>query len=318
MSKEISFVIPSYNEAENIKKLYLRIKNTINNLSILNYEIIYVENGSTDNSLEILKELNKIDSNVKIISFTRNFGLQNAIYAGLNKVEKNYICVLDGDLQDPPELVETFFKKMEKGYDIVFGIRKKREASWIKKILYRLFYFIFTNISEIKMPNQVGEFCLMKKIVFNQILEFKEKNLFIRGLRSWTGYNQIGIEYNRPERNAGEAKFNFFGSISLALDGLVSFSIVPLRLILFIGLISSFLSFLLAIFFFLVKILSIFSFLDADGLLIMPKGMTATTVILLVLTSFLTLSLGIIGEYIAKIYYEIKNRPHYIIKELIE
>ena len=318
MNKEISFVIPSYNEAENIKKLYLRIKNTINNLNILSYEIIYVENGSTDNSLEILKELNKIDSNVKIISFTRNFGLQNAIYAGLNKVKKNYICVLDGDLQDPPELVESFFKKMEKGYDIVFGIRKKREASWIKKIFYRLFYFIFTNMSEIKMPNQGGEFCLMKKIVVKQILEFKEKNLFIRGLRSWTGYNQTGVEYDRPERNAGEAKFNFFGSISLALDGLVSFSIIPLRLILFIGLISSFLSFLLAIFFFLVKILSIFSFLDADGLLIMPKGMTATTVILLVLTSFLTLSLGIIGEYIAKIYYEIKNRPHYIIRELIE
>ena len=318
MNKEISFVIPSYNEAENIKKLYLRIKNTINDLNILSYEIIYVENGSTDNSLEILKELNKIDSNVKIISFTRNFGLQNAIYAGLNKVKKNYICVLDGDLQDPPELVESFFKKMEKGYDIVFGIRKKREASWIKKIFYRLFYFIFTNMSEIKMPNQVGEFCLMKKIVVKQILEFKEKNLFIRGLRSWTGYNQTGVEYDRPERNAGEAKFNFFGSISLALDGLVSFSIIPLRLILFIGLISSFLSFLLAIFFFLVKILSIFSILNADGLLIMPKGMTATTIILLVLTSFLTLSLGIIGEYIAKIYYEIKNRPHYIIKELIE
>lgn len=318
MNKDISFVIPSFNESENIQKLYSRIKITLKKLNIEDYEIIYIDNGSTDNSLEILKKLNMMDRNVKVISFTRNFGLQNAIYAGLNKVKKNYVCVLDGDLQDPPELIESFFKKIEKGYEIVFGVRKKRKTSWIKKISYNLFYFVFTNISEIKMPNQVGEFCLMKKIVVQQITNFKEKNLFIRGLRSWTGFKQTGVEYERPERNAGEVKFNFLSSISLALDGLISFSIIPLRLILFVGLISSFFSFLLAIFFFSIKLLSIFTILDSDNLLIMPKGMTATTIILLVLASFITLSIGIIGEYIAKIYYEIKNRPHYIIREFIE
>ena len=173
MSKSISIVIPSFNEAENIEELYSRIVATLKKINISDYEIIYIENGSTDKSLEILKNLNNKDKSVKIISFSRNFGLQSAIYAGLTEAEKNYVCVLDGDLQDPPELIEDFFNKIDKGFDIVYGIRKKRITNFFKNYCYKLFYFFFSNFSEVHMPSQVGEFCLIKKNICEIIVNFK-------------------------------------------------------------------------------------------------------------------------------------------------
>jgi dolichol-phosphate mannosyltransferase len=318
MIKNITFVIPSYNESENINELYLRIKIVLKDLNINDYEIIYIENGSTDNSLKILKELNLKDQAVKVISFTRNFGLQNAIHAGLNYATKDYVCVMDGDLQDPPELLKDFSKKINDGYDVVYGIRKKRKASLFKRVCYKIFYYFFSNLSEIEMPSQVGEFCIMKREVVNILREFKEKNLFIRGLRTWIGFKQTGVEYTRPERNAGREKFNFFSSFFFGLDGIISFSIFPLRIILLLGSISSIISILFSIFIFLIKILSIFQLIPSDALLLMPKGLTATTIFLLISFSLIILSLGIIGEYIAKIYFEVKQRPNYIIKELIK
>ena len=318
MSKSISIVIPSFNEAENIEELYSRIVATLKKINISDYEIIYIENGSTDKSLEILKNLNHKDKSVKIISFSRNFGLQSAIYAGLTEAEKNYVCVLDGDLQDPPELIEDFFNKIDKGFDIVYGIRKKRITNFFKNYCYKLFYFFFSNFSEVHMPSQVGEFCLIKKNICEIIVNFKEKNLFIRGLRSWAGFKQTGIEYERPERNAGKEKFNFLSSFFLGLDGIISFSIFPLRLILLFGIIISFFSILFIIFIFIVKLLSIFQLVGSDSLFLMPKGLTITNILFLFMGSFIILALGIIGEYIAKIYYESKNRPHFIIKEKIK
>ena len=318
MINNISFVIPSYNEQENIEELYSRIKNTLKDLKINDYEIIYIENGSTDNSLNILKTINAKDNSVKIISFTRNFGLQNAIYAGLNFSTKEYVCVMDGDLQDPPELLKDFSKKINEGYDVVYGIRKKRKANLFKKICYKIFYYFFSNLSEIEMPSQVGEFCIMKKKVVDIIKDFKEKNLFLRGLRSWVGFKQTGVEYTRPERNAGNEKFNFLGSFFFGLDGLISFSIFPLRVILIIGLLSSIISILFSLFIFTIKILAILQIISSDALLLMPKGLTATTIFLLVSFSLIIFSLGIIGEYIAKIYFEVKKRPNYIIREIIK
>ena len=316
MIPNISVVIPSYNESENIEILYSRIIKTLKEKKIFNYEIIYIENGSTDNSLKILKMLHEKDNQVKIISFTRNFGLQNAIYAGLNYVKNDYVCVLDGDLQDPPEMIKDFISKINDGYDIVFGIRKKREASLFKRICYKMFYFFFNKFSEVSMPIQVGEFCLMKKKVVDRILEFKEKNLFIRGLRTWVGFNQTGIEYERPARNAGDEKFKFLDSFFLGLDGLISFSLVPLRIILFSGLVVSSAALLFSFFILIVKFLSIINLLSND-LLLMPKGLSTTNILILFFSSLILLSLGIIAEYIAKIYFEVKNRPHYIIKETI-
>jgi len=318
MITNISIIIPSYNEAENINEMYTRLKSTLNNLNIIDYEIIYIENGSSDDSMKILRELNKKDKSLKVISFSRNFGLQNAIHAGLSFSTKDFVCVMDGDLQDPPEMIKDFSEKINQGFDVVYGKRKKRSASLFKKICYKIFYYFFSNFSEVEMPSQVGEFCMMRRNVVDILKDFQEKNLFMRGLRSWIGFKQTGIEYTRPERHAGKEKFNFFGSFLFGLDGLISFSIFPLRIILIVGLISSIFSVLFSVFIFSIKILSIFGIISNDALLLMPKGLTATTIFLLIFFSLIIFALGIIGEYIAKIYFEVKKRPNYIIKEHIK
>ena len=313
----ISFVIPSFNESENILELYKRIKKTLNRINISDYEIIYVENGSTDNSLEILRELNKQDKLVKAISFTRNFGLSNALFAGLKYSTKEFICILDGDLQDPPELVEDFFIKINQGYEIVYGIRKKRDTGFLKKAAYKIFYNVFALLSEVKMPKNVGEFCLIKRKVADVLLSMNENNIFIRGLRTWTGFKQTGIEYSRPDRFAGKVKFNFLNSFFLGLDGIISFSLIPLRIILILSIILLFLSVFYLLFILSTKFFAILGIINSDAALLMPKGLTATNIILGTYLSFMFFSLGLIGEYIGKIYLEVKKRPKYIIKELI-
>lgn len=317
MSINISVIIPSYNEEENINELYARIQKIFLKINISDYEIIFIENGSSDNSLSILKKINERDKKVKIISLSRNFGYQNAIFAGLDYSKKDNIFILDGDLQDPPELVEEFLKKKSDGYDVVYGIRKKREAPLLKKTGYKIFYYFYQKLSEIYVPKEVGEFCLITRKVVNHLLKLNEKNLFLRGLRSWMGFKQIGIEYNRFDRNRGNPKFSFYDSFVLGLDGIISFTMVPLRIILFLGMILSLMSFFYFTFILLTKMFVIFGF-NIPSWLVMPKGLTSMNLIMISFFSLIVLILGIIGEYIGKIYTEVKNRPRYIIKELIE
>ena len=317
MVQNLSIIIPSYNEEENINELYKRINQTLEDTDINNFEIIFIENGSSDNSLEILKKLNEQDKKVKIVSFSRNFGYQNAILAGLNYSKNDHVCILDGDLQDPPEIIKDFITKAREGYDVVYGIRKKREATFFKKISYKIFYYFYQKLSEINVPKEVGEFCLMNKKVVNHIINLKEKNLFIRGLRTWLGFNQIGVEYNRLDRNKGKPKFSFYDSFILGLDGIISFTKVPLRAVLILGIVLSALSLFYFLFIFITKILVIFGF-DMPSWLIMPKGLTIMNLIMVTFFSLIVLILGIIGEYIGKIYSEVKSRPRYIVKEFIE
>ena len=250
MIDSISIVIPSYNESENINEVYRRTLEVIKKMSIKKYELIFVENGSRDNSLELLKKINSENKFVKIISLSRNFGYQSAIAVGLKYSENDYICVMDGDLQDPPEIIPKFVDKITEGYDVVYGIRIKRKANFFKKLFYNLFYEIYSKLSEIDVPKKAGEFCLMNKKVVKNLNSLSEKNLFIRGLRSWVGFKQIGIEYKRDARYAGKAKFSFFAASALALDGFISFSLVPLRFVLITGIIISLLSFLFFLYFF--------------------------------------------------------------------
>ena len=317
MVKNISIIIPSYNEEENIEELYSRILKTFQIISITDYEIIFVENGSTDKSLQILKKINNSDKRVKIISLSRNFGYQNAIFAGLNYSSKDFVCILDGDLQDPPELIEKFVNKAKQGFDAVYGIRKKRAATIFKKISYKIFYYFFEKLSEISVKKEGGEFCLINRKVANHLIKLSEKNLFLRGLRAWVGFNQTGIEYNRSDRNKGNTKFSLYESFILGLDGIVSFSVLPLRIILILGIILFLISIFYFLFIFLTKILFIFG-VNMPGWLIMPKGLTIMNLIMVSFFSLIVLILGVMGEYIGKIYSEIKNRPRYIIKELIE
>lgn len=176
MVKNISVIIPSFNEEENIKELYERIVKVLDEININDYEIIFIENGSSDNSLNILKNINALNDKVKIISFSRNFGYQNAILAGLDYSKKDHACILDGDLQDPPEIIKNFVLKADDGFDVVYGVRKKREATFFKKISYKLFYFVYQKLSEISVPKEVGEFCLINRKVINHLyFIFKNK-----------------------------------------------------------------------------------------------------------------------------------------------
>ena len=317
MIKSISVIIPSYNEEENIKELYERIIKVLDEININDYEIIFIENGSSDKSLDLLKNINSLNNKVKIVSFSRNFGYQNAILAGLEYSKKDHACILDGDLQDPPEIIKDLVLKADDGFDVVYGVRKKREATFFKKIGYKLFYFVYQKLSEISVPKEVGEFCLLNRKVINHLIKLREKNLFIRGLRSWVGFNQTGIEYNRMERNKGNAKFSLYASFILGLDGIISFTLIPLRIALILGLIFFIISIIYILFVFVTKLLVIFGY-KIPLWLIMPKGLTIMNLIMVTFLSLIILILGIIGEYIGKIYTEVKDRPRYIVKELVE
>jgi len=310
MINSISVVIPSFNESENIKEVCRRTVEVIKRLNIQKYELIFVENGSRDNSLELLKKINSENKSIKIISLSRNFGYQAAIAVGLKYSNNDYVCVMDGDLQDPPEIIEKFSKKIIEGYDVVYGTRTKRKSSFINKIFYNLFYEIYSRLSEIEVPKKGGDFCLMNKKVVKNLVSLNEKNLFMRGLRSWVGFKQVGIEYERNERYAGKTNFTFFKASALALDGFVSFSLIPLRFILVTGIIISLISFLFFIFLFSVKVFNFTS-------LLLPEGLTLTNAILTIFLGLVMFTLGIIGEYVGRIYYEVKNRPNYIINEII-
>ena len=316
MIDSISIVIPSYNESANINEICKRTLNVIKHNNISKYEIVFVENGSKDNSLELLKKINTQNKSIKIISLSRNFGYQSAIAAGLKHCQNDYVCIMDGDLQDPPEIISKFIEKIEEGYDVVYGIRIKRKANFIKKIFYNLFYEIYSKLSEIDVPKKAGDFCLMNKKIVKNLNSLNEKNLFMRGLRSWVGFKQIGIEYNREDRFAGKTNFSFFSASILAMDGFVSFSLLPLRFILVTGIIISLLSFFFFLFLFSVKIFHVFGIINFTSL-VMPKGLTLTNSMLTLSLGLVMFTLGIIGEYVGRIYFEVKNRPNYIINETI-
>ncbi len=316
MIDSISIVIPSYNESQNISEVYRRTVEVIKKIGVKKYELIFVENGSKDNSLELLKKINSENKSVKVISLSRNFGYQSAIAVGLKYSENDYVCVMDGDLQDPPEIISKFVDKIKEGYDVVYGIRSKRKTNFLNKIFYNLFYEIYSKLSEIDVPKKGGDFCLMSKKVVKSLNSLSEKNLFMRGLRSWVGFKQTGVEYERDVRYAGKTNFSFFGATALALDGFVSFSLIPLRFILITGTVISFLSFLFFLFLFLVKILHVFGFLDLSALQL-PQGLTFTNSILTLSLGLVMFTLGIIGEYVGRIYFEVKNRPNYVINEII-
>ena len=316
MIDNISVVIPSYNESKNINEVYRRTLEVIKKINVKKYEIIFVENGSKDDSLKLLKKINLENKSVKIISLSRNFGYQSAISVGLKYAENDYICVMDGDLQDPPEIIIKFVQKITEGYDVVYGIRIKRKANFFNKIFYKIFYEIYSKLSEVDVPKQVGDFCLMNKKVVKNLNNLREKNLFIRGLRSWVGFRQTGIEYERDARYAGKTNYSFFGAASVALDGFISFSLIPLRFILITGTVISLLSFLFFLFLFSVKILYIFGIFNLTSFQL-PLGLTLANSILVLSLGLIMFTLGIIGEYVGRIYFEVKDRPNYIINEII-
>ena len=302
----ISVVIACYKDAESIPIMYKRIKETFKKLSS-EYEIIFVNDGSPDNTTEVLEKICSNDKNVKAIIHSRNFSSQNAFTSGMQNASGDAVVIMDGDLQDPPELIEDFFKKWKDGYDIVFGNRVRRETSFFLNLSYKLFYRLFNRLSYIKIPHDAGDFSLMDRKVVNEINQFPENDRFIRGLRAWVGFKQIGVPYVRPERMFGKTTNNFFKNVSWAKKGIFSFSFFPLEFISYLSYFIVLISFLAIIFYF------VFYFLNPGE----PKGFTTIILLVLFLGGVQLLCFSFISEYIGKILQETKKRPMYIIEKKI-
>ncbi len=300
-----SVVIPIYNEQENILELYRRLSETLKSLTD-KYEVIFVNDGSSDNSLKMIKELSVRDSKIKYLKFSRNFGHQIAISAGMDYANGEAIIIMDSDLQDPPELIPKLVEEWNKGFDVVYAVRRKREGeTFIKKFTASLFYRLFSKLANINMPLDTGDFRLIDRKVLESLKSIREKHRFMRGLVSWVGYNQTGVLYDREKRSAGKTKYPFFKMLKFSIDGITSFSLIPLRIATILGFIISSISFLLAIYFLLIKL---FTNKMVQGWLTLADS-------ILFLSGVQLIIFGIIGEYIGRIYEEVKGRPLYIVSE---
>lgn len=308
--KKISVVIPMYYEEEVVDICYKRVVNNLKKLSDkYSYEIIFINDGSKDSTLEILKKIASNDDNVKIISFSRNFGHQAAVTAGIRNVTGDAIIIMDADLQDPPELFEGMIEKWEEGYEVVYGKRKTREGESIFKLLTaRMFYNTLNKLSEIEIPKDTGDFRLVDRKVIDVIATLPEHNKFLRGLFSWVGFNQYAYEYNRVNRVAGKTKYPFKKMFKLATDGILSFSAKPLKIVGAIGIFSVIVSIIILIY-------SIVSYMFKLNSL--TPGWTSIMCTMTFIGGIILISLWMIGEYIARIYEESLGRPEYIIDELI-
>lgn len=309
MMNKISLIIPMYFEQDVANECYNRVKSVLDSLNGYSYEIIFVNDGSRDATGEILSNIAKNDKKVKVITFSRNFGHQAAVTAGLKFVTGDVAVIIDADLQDPPELIPDMLKLWEQGNDVVYGKRKSREGeSKFKLFTAKAFYRTLNALSDVEIPCDTGDFRLVDRKVVDTVNSLPEHNKFLRGLFSWVGYKQIPFEYERKERFAGKTKYPLRKMLKLASDGIISFSTKPLKIVGGLGLISIFLSVLILIY----ALLS-FAF-SANG----PEpGWTSIMVAQTFFSGVIMLAIWILAEYIARIYDESKMRPQYIIKETI-
>ncbi|OAI47873.1 epimerase, partial [Gammaproteobacteria bacterium SCGC AG-212-F23] len=303
----ISAIIACYKDAQAIPIMTERLVNVFEKCNI-DYEIILVNDGSPDNSEEVIRDLSANNPHVMGITHARNFGSQSAFRSGMQIASKNACVLLDGDLQDPPELIEEFIQKWREGYDVVYGIRVKREAPFLMQMAYKLFYRLFDWFSSVPIPHDAGDFSLMSKRVVSWLLTCNEKDLFLRGLRAYVGFKQTGVEYVRPERMFGVTTNNFFKNVGWAKKGIFSFSKTPLNMVTAAGVVLTAFTVLLAIYQIGMHILFPQS---------APKGITTLMLLIMFFGSFTIFSISLLGEYIAKIFEEVKARPHYIRKHLI-
>ena len=303
---KISAVIACYKDEQSIPIMHERLTSIFKKIGC-DYEIIFVNDGSPDNSEQILSDICSVDEKTTAIIHSRNFNSQNSFSSGMQYATGDAVVLLDGDLQDPPELIEKFTIKWLEGYEVVYGSRVKRETSLLMNISYKFFYRIFNKLSYINIPLDAGDFSLMDRKVVNAINSLKESDRFIRGLRAWTGFKQIGIPYNRPERQFGRSTNNLFKNIQWAKKGIFSFSHLPLEIMSLVSYSIFLLSSIALI------IYTLLYFMNDEA----PKGITTLIVLVLFLGAMQLLSISILSEYIAKILDETKQRPHSIIKKII-
>ncbi len=307
--KKISVVIPMYYEEEVAQECYTRVKSVLENIANYDYEIIFVNDGSKDKTLEILEEIAKDNTNVKVISFSRNFGHQCAVTAGIRYITGDAVVIIDADLQDPPELIPDMLKLWEQGNEVIYGKRKTREGeSKFKLLTAKMFYNTLNALSDVDIPKDTGDFRLVDRKVIEVINSLPEHNKFLRGLFSWVGFKQKAFEYERKERFAGKTKYPFKKMIKLASDGIMSFSTKPLKIVGGLGILSIVISVSILLY-------SLLSYLFKWHNL--TSGWTSLMVTMTFLGGMILVSLWMIGEYIARIYEESKGRPQYIINKMI-
>ncbi len=302
----LSVAIPIHNEESVLPELLRRVRTVLDGLDGGPHEIVFVDDGSTDKTYEILRDAALQDSRITVFSLSRNFGHQTAITAALDHVTGDAAVVMDGDLQDAPEAIIQMVDRYRQGYDVVYAQRVRRKEPWVLRLSYFVFYRMMARLSDIELPLDSGDFGLISRRVIDQLRSMPEHHRYLRGMRSWVGFRQTGIAVERAERHSGKSKYSLLGLLKLATDGLFSFSIVPIRAAALLGACVMFFSMLYVFYSVYVKIF----------LHISPQGFTALIVAITFLSGVVLFFLGIIGEYIGRIYEETKERPQYVIDQI--
>lgn len=302
----LSLVVPLYNERETLPELFRRIGAVLSEIGEP-AEVIFVDDGSSDSTPEYCRSRAAEDRRTKLVRLSRNFGHQAAISAGLDYSRGAAVVILDGDLQDPPEVIPEFLRLWRQGYDVVYAVRRNRAEGWLKRSAYSTFYRLLLRVSSVEIPRDSGDFALMDRRVVDLLLRMPERNRFLRGLRSWVGLRQVGLEVDREPRAAGAPKYTLSKLRGLAMDGFISFSYVPLRLATRFGFLISGAAFLYALWVVVRRLLW--------GTMV--PGFAALIVVIALLGGIQLITIGIMGEYIGRIYDEVKRRPLYLVAEAV-
>jgi dolichol-phosphate mannosyltransferase len=307
MVPKYSLIIPVYNEEATLPELHRRLSPVIDGLDG-RVEVVLVNDGSRDRSLDLIRDLHDKDSRICYLSFARNFGHQIAVTAGLNFARGQAVIILDADLQDPPELIFDLVERWQEGYDVVYAQRTQRhQEGWFKRFTAYGFYRLLRQLADVEIPTDTGDFCLMDRRVVDVLNAMPERNRYLRGLRAWIGFRQAAVLFERDPRFAGEVKYTFHKSLALAINGLVSFSKVPLRLSTYLGLFAALVAIVMAILVIYWRLFYPHSPLT---------GYAAIAIAIFFLGAVQLFSIGILGEYVGRIYEEVKNRPLYTLAEV--
>jgi glycosyltransferase involved in cell wall biosynthesis len=305
---DISIIVPLYNEEAVFNQLIKRLISVINETQF-SCEVILINDGSSDNTASLVEKICQEDNRFTGVLLSRNHGHQLAVSAGLINVRgKKGAMIIDGDLQDPPELVNEFYKYLINGYDVIYAIRKNRKESFFKKAAYKIYYRLQKKISNFNIPIDSGDFSMLSRRVVDIMNDMPEQSRYLRGMRAWVGFKQIGYEYNRDERQAGETKYSWSKLFELAFNGIFNFSDFPVKFITRLG----FITVLFSLIYFVYNVYRKIAYNDV------PQGFTATILAIILFSGVQLISLGLIGEYVLRIYNQVRNRPLFVIEKIIQ
>lgn len=301
----LGVVVPLFDEIESVVELHSRLMAVLDDLP-LSFELLYVNDGSRDRTGEVLDAFADRDPRVRVLHLSRNFGHQAAVSAGLAHVQGDAVVVMDGDLQDPPEVIPAFLERWREGYDVVYAVRTKRKEGAVKRAGYFLFYRLLRAVADLDLPLDSGDFCLMDRRVVDSLASLPERERFVRGLRTFVGFRQVGVTYERSARVAGTPKYTLPRLAGLAIDGIVNFSSLPLKFVTALGFLVTMMGLLFA------SVLLGSALLQGEA----PAGWSVVLAALVVVGGGQLLALGLVGEYVRRIFVEVKGRPTYIVSEV--